>query len=110
MPMMQFSASVGPGVSVGNVLAGSTFEFLQYDAHVELAVIGSATGFVATVQSGADVLMEESPISTANRFGVYPDDFPLTDVAAGGERLRVSLRNTSAGALTYFVTVKVTPL
>lgn len=110
MPMMQFSAAVAAGATVANVLTGSTFEFLGYDAQVQFAVIGSATGFVATVQSGADVLMEESPISTANRFGIFPDDFPLSDVAAGGERLRVTLRNTSAGALTYFVTVRVDPL
>jgi hypothetical protein len=110
MPMMQFTGSLAAGATLPNVLAGSTFEFLSYDAAVQFAVIGSAAGLVATVQSGADVLMEESPISTANRFGIFPDDFPLSDVAAGGERLKVLLRNTSAGALTYFVTVRVDQL
>lgn len=107
MPMMQFSETLAAGASVVNVLAGSTFEFLQGDAQVSFAVIGSASGLVATVQSGADVLLEESPISIQNRFGIFPDDFALQDVAAAGERLTVKLRNTSAGPLTYFVTVKV---
>jgi hypothetical protein len=31
-------------------------------------------------------------------------------VGAAGERLVVKLRNTTAGVLTYFVTVKVDPL
>jgi len=110
MPMMQFTAPVVAGATVNNVLAGSTFEFLSFNAHVQFAVIGSAAGLVATVQSGADVLMEESPISTANRFGIFPDDFPLSDVAAAGERLRVSIRNPTAGTLSYFVTVRVDPL
>ena len=108
--LMQFSGTIAAAGSVSNVLSGSTFEFLGFDASVAFAVIASAAGIVATVQSGADVLMEESPISTANRYGIWPDDFPLQDVAASGERLRVSLRNTSAGNLTYFVTVKVDPL
>lgn len=110
MPLMKFSASIPTGGSVANVLAGSAFEFMQGDAQVAIAVIASATGIVATVQSGSDVLMEESPVSLANRFGIWPDDFDLTDVAAQSERLVVKLRNTSAGTLTYFVTVKVDPL
>lgn len=110
MPLMKYSATIAAGATVANVLSGSAFEFLQYNAQVAFAVVASATGIVATVQSGSDVLMEESPISLANRFGVWPDDFDLVDVAAQAERLVVKLRNTSAGTLTYFVTVKVDPL
>lgn len=105
--LMKFSASIGAGVTIPNVLSGSAFEFLRSNAEVSFGIVSSATGIVATVQSGADVLMEESPISTANRFPIWPDDFDLVDVAAAGERLVVKLRNTTGGALTYFVTVKV---
>lgn len=110
MPVIKKSASIAAGATVDNALSGSAFEYLPYNAQVRYAVIGSGTGIVATVQSGSDVLMEESPISTQNRFGLFPDDFDLSDVAAGGERQIVKLRNTSAGALTYFVTLQVDPL
>lgn len=107
MPIIRKTASLAAGATVDNVLSGSAFEYLPQAAHIQFAVIGSATGLVATVQSGSDVLQEEAPISTANRFGLFPDDFDLTDVAAGGDRLIVKVRNTSGGALTYFVTAKV---
>jgi len=107
MPLMKFTGSVAANSTNTNVLNGSTFEFMKSNAQVQFAVLGSATGLVATVRSGSDTLMEESPISTQNRFGIYPDDFDLDDVAEAGDRLIVSIRNTTAGALTYFVTVKV---
>lgn len=110
MPLIKKSAAVLTGATVDNVLAGSAFEFLPYNANVRYAINGSATGFVATVQSGADILMEESPINIQNRFGVFPDDFDLQDVAGAGERQVVKLRNTSAGTLTYFVTLQVDPM
>ncbi len=110
MALMKFTGSIAAGATVNNVLSGSAFEFTKYHSQVAYAVVGSATGLVATVQSGADVLMEESPISTQNRFGVWPDDFDLIDVAEAGDRQVVRIRNTSAGALTYFVTVKVDEL
>lgn len=110
MPIIKKSAAVLTGATVDNVLTGSAFEILPYNANVRYAINGSATGFVATVQSGSDVLMEESPINIQNRFGVFPDDFDLSDVAGVGERQIVKLRNTSAGTLTYFVTLQVDPL
>lgn len=110
MPMIKKSATIATGVTVDNVLSGSAFEFLQYNANVRYAINGSATGIVATVQSGADVLMEESPINIQNRFGVFPDDFDLSDVAGAGERQIVKLRNTSAGTLTYYVSMQIDPL
>lgn len=110
MPIIKKSAAVLTGVTVDNVLSGSAFEFLPYNANVRYAINGSATGFVATVQSGSDVLMEESPINIQNRFGIFPDDFDLSDVAGAGERQVVKLRNTSAGTLTYYVTLQVDPM
>ena len=64
---------------------------------------------IATVYSGADTLMEESAVSTANRFPIDPDDM-FKDVAAPGDRLKVAIRNPTAGALTYFVVVETQPV
>jgi len=111
MPSIQGVTSVPANGSVANALSGSTYEFLPIAAAVEIAVVGDAGGNIrATVQSGSDVLLEESPVSRLARMPVYPDDFALSDVADAGDRLKISLRNVSAGALDVFWSVRVNPL
>lgn len=109
MPTVRVSASIAANATVDNVLAGSQFEFLPYNAYLEFAVNGSATGLVTDIYSGSDTLCENAAVNTANRFGVYPDDFDLNDVAGAGERVKVRVRNTTGGALTHFTTMRVTP-
>jgi hypothetical protein len=77
---------------------------------LEFGLNGSAAGLQADVYSGQDMLCEGMAISTANRFPVFPDDYTLTDVADRGERIKVRLRNTTGGVLTYFVGIRITPV
>lgn len=96
MPLIQGSTSVPAAGTVANVLAGSAYEYLPRNAIVEIGLVDEAAGDLrCTVQSGSDVLMEESPVSMADRMPIYPDDFPLEDTARGGERLVVRARNTN---------------
>jgi hypothetical protein len=110
MPLIQQSVSIGASSVNDNVLAGSQFEFLPYNAALRFALNGSATGLVADVYSGQDVLTEQMSVNTLNRVPINPDDFLLTDVAAGGERIKVRVRNTTAGALTLFFAVIIDPI
>jgi len=107
---IQKTASVAANTTVDNVLSGSQFEFLPMPAALEFGIVGSATGLQADVYSGSDMLCEGLDVSTQNRFPVFPDDYTLTDVAGAGERIKVRIRNTTAGALTYFVGVRITPI
>lgn len=112
MPTIQGRVSV-PGASVvENLLAGSQFEYLPYDAELEFGVNGDANAvdLRIDVYSGQDVLMENAEPSAQNRMPVYPDDFPLTDVAAGGDRLKIRARNLNAAARTVFFSVRVNPV
>lgn len=109
MPVIQNSVSVAANSTNDNVITGSQFEFLPFDAILEFGLVGSATGLEADVYSGSDCLCESMALSTQNRFPVYPDDFNLNDVAAAGERLKIRVRNTTGGALTVFYGVKITP-
>jgi hypothetical protein len=112
MPVIQGSVSV-VGLTVNdNILAGSQFEFLPYDAALEFGLNGDANGadLRVDVYSGQDVLMEGASMSAQNRIPVYPDDFQLNDVAAAGERIKVRVRNTNAAARTIFYAVRVTPI
>lgn len=106
---VQFSASLAAGASVTNVLSGTQLELINQACLAKFGIVGSAAGLLASVYSGADTIMEESAVSSANRFPVDPDDF-FKDVAMPGDRLKVALRNPTGVALTYFVIVETVPL
>lgn len=113
MPVIQGTTSVAASSVNDNVLSGSQFEFLPYDASLEFGLNGDANGadLRIDVYSGQDVLMENSPANVQNRLPVYPDDYTLTDVAAAGERIKVRVRNTSAaGARSINFAVRITPI
>lgn len=110
MPTIQGSVSVAANAVNDNVLTGSQWEYLPYNAAIEFGLVGSATGLLLDVFSGQDNIAEGFAPSIANRFPIYPDDFTLTDVAAAGERLKVRARNTTGGALTIFFSVRLTPV
>lgn len=113
MPVIQGSVSVAASGVNDNVLTGSQFEFLPFDAALEFGLNGDANGgdLRLDVFSGSDTLLENAPANTQNRVPVFPDDFVLTDVAAAGERIKVRVRNTNAAAArTLFFTVRITPV
>jgi len=113
MPSIQNVQNVGAATTVDNVLAGSQYEFLPYDAYLEFAVVGdtNAADLRVDVYSGQDVLLENSRPSAQNRIPVYPDDFGLTDYAAAGDRLKIRVRNNNAGAARdLFYSLRITPV
>ncbi len=110
MPVISDRRSVAANAVVANVLAGSQYEFLPFDAVVEFGLVGSAVGLNASVSSGTDILQADQEVSAQNRMPLYPDDFTLSDVVGAGERLVVGYRNTTAAAINAFTLVKITPL
>ena len=112
MPLISDTRSVAANASVDNVLQGSQFEFLPYDAQLDFGIVGAGPlgAILVDVYSGQDEQMEAGAISILNRFPVFPDDYTLTDVAAGGERIKVRLRNTTGAAIIVNTAVRVTPI
>lgn len=113
MPVIQGSTSVALSAVNDNVLTGSQFEYLPFNAMLQFGLNGDANGadMRVDVYSGQDILMENSPLNTRNAFPILPDDFILDDVAAAGERLKIRVRNTSAAAArTIFWSVRITPI
>ena len=112
MPSIQSSVSIPLSGVNDNVLAGSQYEFLPFNAFLEFGLNGDANGgdLRIDVYSGSDVLAENLTPSVQARTPVYPDDFPLTDVAMAGERIKIRVRNTSAAAArTLFFNLRITP-
>lgn len=95
--------------SSASALTEDQLEYLPYHALCEFAVMADATGVLATIFSGQDLLMDEGPvpIGLINVAPKYPDDYHLTDIAAGGERLKVRLRDTSAAQRIVMVYVRI---
>jgi hypothetical protein len=102
--------SVAANAVNDNVITGSQFEYLPYNAKVDFGLVGSATGLLIDAYSGQDIVAESFAPPTTNRFPVNPDDFTLTDVAAAGERIKIRVRNTTGGALTVFWSIVITPV
>lgn len=112
MPTIQNRLSVAGNTVVDNLLSGSQFEFLPYNAALEFGIVGDANAadLRVDVYSGQDVLLENAEPSAQARIPIYPDDYNLTDVAAGGERIKIRVRNLNAAARTIFFAVRVTPI
>ena len=96
-----------------NLFTGQQYEFIPFDAQVELGVVGSAIGLVITVYAGPDLIMQEGPVPTqvaANRYAQYPEDFYISEQVAAGTRMSAQVRNTTGGALDVLTTVRLTGL
>ena len=110
MPVIQKEVSVAANATVDNLISGSSFEFLRGNAVVSIGLVGSATGLVASIQSGSDIVLEEAPLLVKTTMPTVPDDMYYNDVGVSGDRLVLRIRNTTAGALTVRGIVQVTPL
>ena len=113
MPLLQRTDSVAANAFNSNVWTGTQFEFAPYNALLECAIMASATGLQTTFATGSDVLVIDqavTPVRAANQYGIYPDDFLYQDVVGAGERIIEAIRNTTAGALSHFSSIKLTPV
>jgi hypothetical protein len=110
MPAIQVESSVGAGATNSNLFAGSAFEFARTRTLVSLGVTAAATGTFITINSGSDVVLEESPPYVATIFPIVPDQMFYNDVMEAGDRLRVSARNPTGGAVIHRAIALLTPV
>jgi len=111
MPTQTFyNAGVAAGANTGNIVAGSMFEFLRRPAIVRIASNGSAVGMTARITLGDRTILDNMPISAANRFPVVPDDYIVGEPGLAGERLSIIVTNTTAGALNVWTKVDIEEL
>lgn len=99
MPALQFEGSLAAGATNGNVFSGSAFEFARSRQVVSIGMTAAATGTFAAITSGSDVILEDSPTYIKTQFPIVPDEMFYNDVMEVGDRLRVSFRNPSGGAI-----------
>lgn len=101
MPAIQVATALAAGASSANLFAGSAFEFARSRTLASIGVNASATGTFVTINSGSDVVLEESPPYEATVFPIVPDQMFYNDIMEAGDRLRLSARNPTAGSITF---------
>lgn len=110
MPAIQVEVSVAAGTSNTNIFAGSAFEYSRGRQLLSLGVNAAATGSFITIQSGADVVLEESPPYVSTLFPIVPDQMFYNDVMEMFDRLRVQVRNPTGGAIIHRAIALLTQL
>jgi len=100
VPVIQRTVVVAANDVNNNIFAGSAFEFARKASVVSIGIVESATGMLATINSGADVIAEEFEPEIKTSFPIIPDEFYYTDVMQQGDRLVARVRNTTGAALT----------
>ena len=108
MPVMQREVSVGIGLTDPNLLAGSVFEFARGNVLLSAGVTAAATGSFVTINSGSDVVLEESAPVVGTLFPIIPDQMYYTDVATIGDRIIIAARNPTGGAIIHRALVQIT--
>jgi len=110
MPLILEEQSVAAGATV-DLFQNSIYRYLPWNASVNIGITQSATGCVATVLSGSDTLLQESPLPiNATEYPKVPDEMYLQDVAGAGELMTANIRNTTGGALTVRMVAQLTPI
>ena len=110
MPVIQKQVTVPANDSVDNALSGSAFEFLRRNAIVSMGVTAASSGIQVNIQSGADIIVEESTAAIKTTYPTIPDDMYYNDVGAFGDRLVVRLRNTTGAGVVARVLAQITEL
>lgn len=110
MPAIQVEVSVAANASNTNIVAGSAFEYSRGRQILSLGVTAAATGTFTTIQSGADVILEESATYIATQFPIVPDQMFYNDVMEMFDRLRINVRNSTGGAIVTRALALLTPV
>jgi hypothetical protein len=107
MPVILREVSIAANATLDNLIAGSVYEFARTAQIVSVGLGQSATGLLATINSGADVVAEEFQLPILTRYPIIPDEMYFADVMAPGDRLVIRIRNSTAGPLTVRGIVQV---
>lgn len=110
MPVIQSEVTVALNSTNSNIVAGSAFEYSRGRQLLSLGVTAAATGTFCTIQSGADVILEESATYIATQFPIVPDQMFYNDVMEQFDRLRIQIRNTTGAGIVCRAMALLTPL
>lgn len=110
MQVMTDRQSVGANASVANAVSGKIHEFVSRPSKVRVFGTASAVGLNFTLIVGNQTFMQDQEVNAQNRMPIVPDDWLVDAGAKTGDRVVLSYRNTTAGAITAFSRVEIIPV
>ncbi len=113
MPNISRADSIAANVTSGNLLAGELFEFVPVPSIVHLLLTQAVIGTLVFFSVGGEVEIQSGvpPIrAAAAPFPVSPDDRLVTVGARAGERLFLTVQNTTGGAIIVQTLVQIVPV
>lgn len=109
MNVMTDRQSVALNATVANVLSGKLHEFVNEISVVRLYATAAAVGMFVSMLVGGESVVQDQEISSQNRMPIVPDDFVAEIGAVPGDRILVSMRNSTGVAIVAFTRVEVEP-
>jgi len=108
MNLISISTTIAANATNNNIISGNQFEFLDIQSLLDFGFAASAIGLEVTVFLNTRTVTNQAiPLIKATT-PIFPDDFLLTGVPAlEGERIIISVVNTTAGALTLLTAVRL---
>jgi len=114
MPQITFSRAILTGATDFPLSElGWQYEYAPYPAAVRVMTRTTAVGVLQAIYSGSETIQEESNVQSGGTAGITPSPLnttPLDFMVAGGDRLKIALRNTTGGTLTVDGIVQIEPL
>ena len=112
MPSFTYSFDI-PAGATHRPLEGWQYQYLPWPAEVTVLARAEGVGVLNVYPSGSETIVEESPVQAGGTIGVIPS--PLNTpvqgwMAAAGDLLKLSYRNTTAGALNIDGIIEVMPM
>lgn len=109
MPVMTDVRSVAANATVENVIAGKLHEFITEPSTLNFLATASAIGLNMSILVGGESLVQDQEISGINRFPQDPEDALAQGGGLPGDRILVSVRNTTGAAITSNLRINVLP-
>ena len=110
MPVMKGSTAVAANATNQNALDEYDFEFMPYDGLVSVVVAQSATGLEVDVKATSESLaaaVVPNIVAATGRVQTDTDTILNNEPVPKGKRLKLLIRNTTAGSLTLHWVVNV---
>lgn len=109
MNTMTDRRTVAANTTEQNVLSGKLHEFITQTSVVRIYATAAAVGMFLSALVGGESVVQDQEISAQNRMPIVPDDFIAEIGAVPGDRIMVSLRNSTAAGIIGFTRVEVEP-
>jgi len=100
VPTILTELSIAANTTNANIIQGSAYEFSRGPGVMSLGMTQSATGLVANIQAGNEIVAEAFNLPIATRYPIIPDEMYFAASLSPGDRIVERVQNTTAGALT----------